>query len=122
MLPVWKKSTRTLLDMKMRRSLEKGLPSVPKGTWGYQTNDGKRTEDGWSPGLSLAPKGYLVIYPEEPLVIFDVAGRKAIFFLNMGTVYCVLTDVPGPLSSQCCITGMDRKPKPSNLPLPSTAC
>lgn len=45
MLPVWEKSTGTLLDMKLRRQLEEELPSVPKGTWGYQTNDGKRTED-----------------------------------------------------------------------------
>ena len=90
--------------------MEKGLPPVPKGTWGSQTDGGR--EDGWDPGHSLAPKGHLVISLEEPQVTLDEAGRKVIFLLDTGATYSVLTDFPGPLFSQSCIiTGIDGWPK-----------
>ena len=50
MLPVWEKSTGILPDMQTRGPLEAGLPPVPMGTLGPQTNDGQEDRRLMGPG------------------------------------------------------------------------
>ena len=73
-----------------------GRKAAPRGI-GFRSGTLKtiRTEGAGGPHTSS-----LLITPEEPQVLITVGGQSINFLLDTGTTYSVLTEAPGPLSSQ----------------------
>ena len=64
----------------------------------FQGLDSQDNQDWRCPGVpTQAP---ILITPEEPWVLITVGGQSVDFLLDTGATYSVLTEAPGPLSSQ----------------------
>ena len=64
----------------------------------FQGSDSKDNQD-WR-CLGVPTQAPVLITPEEPRVLITVGGQSIDFLLDTGATYSVLTEAPGPLSSQ----------------------
>ena len=64
----------------------------------FQGSDSQDNQDWRCPGVPTQVP--ILITPQEPRVLITVGGQSINFLLDTGATYSVLTEAPGPLSSQ----------------------